>query len=57
MADVNIQEIVDEVLETIARQSINSRLGFSIDADGYLCVDTEVVDTSSSSSSSSSASS
>ena len=44
------QEIVDEVLATIAQQSIDSQLGFSIDSNGYLCVDTEVVDTSSSSS-------
>ncbi|MBR4926426.1 MAG: hypothetical protein IKZ61_11890 [Prevotella sp.] len=45
MADVNIQEIVDEVLATIAQGSIDSTLGFSIDSDGYLCVDT-TVDTS-----------
>lgn len=39
------QEIVDEVMATIAQQSINAELGFSIDADGYLCVDTEVTET------------
>ena len=39
------QEIVQEVLAEIAEQSIDAQLGFSIDADGYLCVDTEVVET------------
>lgn len=39
------QEIVQEVLQEIAEQSIDAQLGFSIDADGYLCVDTEVVET------------
>lgn len=39
------QEIVQEVLAEIAEQSINAELGFSIDADGYLCVDTEVTET------------
>lgn len=34
------QEIVDEVLQEIANQSINEELAFSIDSDGYLCVDT-----------------
>ncbi len=33
------QEIVQEVLAEIADQSINAELGFSIDTDGYLCVD------------------
>ena len=40
-----VQEVVQEVLAEIADQSINAELGFSIDADGYLCVDTEVVET------------
>lgn len=39
------QEIVQEVLAEIAEQSIDAQLGFSIDADGYLCVDTEVTTT------------
>lgn len=39
------QEIVQEVLQEIADQSIDAVLGFSIDADGYLCVDTEVTET------------
>lgn len=38
-------EIVQEVLEEIANQSIDAQLGFSIDEDGYLCVDTEVTET------------
>lgn len=33
------QEIVQEVLAEIADQSIDAQLGFSIDTDGYLCVD------------------
>ena len=40
-----VQEVVQEVLAEIANQSINAELGFSIDADGYLCVDTEEVTT------------
>ena len=40
-----VPEIVQEVLDEIANQSINAELGFSIDADGYLCVDTEVTET------------
>ena len=33
------QEIVQEVLAEIADQSIDAQLGFSIDTEGYLCVD------------------
>lgn len=39
-----VEEVVQEVLAEIAEQSIDAQLGFSIDADGYLCVDTEVVE-------------
>lgn len=40
-----IEEVVQEVLDEIANQSIDAQLGFSVDEDGYLCVDTEVVET------------
>jgi len=39
------QEIVDAVIAQIESESINAQLGFSVDEDGYLCVDTEVVET------------
>jgi hypothetical protein len=39
------QEIVDAVIAQIASESINAQLGFSVDEDGYLCVDTEIVTT------------
>lgn len=39
------QEIVDAVIAQIESESINAQLGFSIDEDGYLCVDTEEVTT------------
>lgn len=39
-----VEEVVQEVLAEIAEQSIDAQLGFSIDADGYLCVDIEVVE-------------
>jgi len=39
------QEIVQEVIAQIESESINAQLGFSVDEDGYLCVDTEVVTT------------
>lgn len=41
----DIQPIVDAVIATLEQQSIDATLGFSIDSDGYLCVDT-TVDTS-----------
>lgn len=43
--DEVVPEVVQEVLDEIAEQSIDAQLGFAIDADGYLCVDTEVTET------------
>lgn len=39
---MDIQEIVNTVIATLAQQSMDAALGFSIDDDGYLCVDTTV---------------